>query len=364
MYRAGIRELEGRYTTLTRQVYLRVSDVVKRVAISYIGYFGEAEFVELLGNPTTFAALCGAAGLDEFNTASVIAVLSSLKDGLPISSGVAVTGGLAGRRFSVPYEIEQIGVEMGISRVDMERLKYCSRLVAKVDDAAIQDGYRLWFHSMVFSREGMWTIIQIGAKSSLNRLYHWSSWRVSSRGFVDEPHTGLLSDALNHYSLDFTLHANEPLRRSSIDVLSSPISRLRSIHRAASQRNQTSLSAFLEGGEAEPHPLAAPVRVGWSLLEELSSQRFRSFEELLSVRGIGAETLRFLAICSKHMMGVEPCLIDRAAPMGPGPPPCDGRCTELFSNLLEAIRFSSLSQQAAVSIINRLKSRWGVGEAN
>jgi len=366
LYRAGVRELEGSTYRLNRQQYNRVLINMRVIADSFIGYFGEDEFVELLSNPTGFAALCISAGLEEYNVNSALYVLTALKDSLSPDWGVGVAGGAFTERFVVPKEIERLGDQMGLAPRTIERLIYCSRIVAKVDDAAVQDGYRLWLHVFIFSRSATWTVVQMGSKSTFNRIYHWFSGRVACRSFVDEPHTGLLSDVINKYSLDFTLHDNSPLRDATLETLALPLSRLRSVFNAVVPPSQTTLSSLLDGGQVgEVNPLKMPLKISWKTISSIHNLSFRNFEELLSVKGIGAETLRFLAICANRLFGVNPSLIDRADLFTSFKPEhIDERTEELFYELLEVVKYSRLNADYAKIIVSRLSSWWGSQRLN
>ncbi|MEM2040732.1 MAG: DUF763 domain-containing protein [Nitrososphaerota archaeon] len=366
MYRTGVRDLEGSTDRFSKQLYNRVLLNVRTITDSFIGYFGEDDFVELVGNPAGFSALCISAGLDEFNTNSILYVLTALKDSVKVEMGVGIAGGAFTERFVVPKEIEHIGEEMGLAPFSIQRLIYSSRIVAKIDDAAVQDGYRLWLHVFIFSRNANWAVIQIGCKSTLNRIYHWFSGRVVNRSFVDEPHTGLLSDVLNRYSLDFTLHENESLREATLETLTLPINRLRNVFNAVVPPSQMTLNSLIGVGQVgDENPLKMPVKINWKTISLIHGLSLRDFEELLSVKGIGAETLRFLAICANKLLGINPSLIDRADLFNNFKPiNIDERVEELFYELLEAVKYSRLNACYSKMIVSRLLGWWGSKQHN
>lgn len=366
MYRAGVRELEGSTYRLNRQQYNRVLLNMRIIADSFVGYFGEDEFVELVGNPAGFSALCISSGLEDYSANSVLYVLTALKDSFTPDMGVGIAGGAFTERFVVPKEIERLGDQMGLAPLAIEKLIYCSRVVAKVDDAAVQDGYRLWLHVFIFSRNATWAVVQMGSKSTLNRIYHWFSGRVERRSFVDEPHTGLLSEVINKYSLDFTLHENSTLRDATIETLTLPINRLRNVFNAVVPPSQATLNSLIDGGQVgEENPLKIPLRISWKTISSIHSLSFRNFEELLSVKGIGAETLRFLAICANRLFGINPSLIDRADLFSSFKPrQNDERTEELFYELLEVVKYSRLNPDYAKMIVSRLSNWWSTQRQN
>ncbi len=270
---------------------------------------------------------------------------------------ISVAGGLYAKRFTVPETVEKVASEMGLSEKQVDWLKYSSRMTAKVDDVAVQDGFRLWLHVIVFNTQAEWAVIQVASKAGLNRLYQWHSGRISYSRFTVEPHTGVSSAMRSFYSLDFTLKKNLELQKGCLEILSYPVSRLRSVKIGLSG-NQTRLSDFTQEGVAgDVNPLTAPVRVNWTAIANIAGSPPRSFEDLLAVRGIGAETLRFLAICCHRMLGITPYLEDIAILFSElqekGPP--GGRTYQIMWDLIEAVRYSLLSSDKSRSIATRLE---------
>ena len=56
-------------------------------------------------------------------------------------------------------------------------LTRASRLVAKVDSAAVQDGFDLYLHGFFVTDDGKWTVVQQGMNGDKRqaRRYHWHS---------------------------------------------------------------------------------------------------------------------------------------------------------------------------------------------
>jgi hypothetical protein len=338
----------------SRAQYERLRTEVRAVVDSFIGYFGPSRLVELLGDP---------AGLHSFTTlihpgsplsATVELMFSLLKDVLTPTDGVAVVGGVYSEKFRVPDEIDQLATYMGIPEVEVERLKAVSRATAKVDGVAVQDGYELWLHVMVFSADCSWSVVQTGHKNVLRRLYLWNSKRVAERDMVDEPHTLILSDSRSRYCLDFTHSTNWSLRKASVEVLKEGIGRLRKVAMSYRPREQRSLLDYVEGDSVEENPLTSPARVNWRVLEGLCRADPKDFRDLLMHRGVGVSTLRFIAICAKRFYDVDPTLEDRAV-LEVRTDLLDDDSEQLCYDLLEAVRYSCIHELRRRELEERLE---------
>ncbi|MEN3048107.1 MAG: DUF763 domain-containing protein [Candidatus Caldarchaeales archaeon] len=336
-------EIDTHRRRVSRSVYERLRVELRRVSDSFIGYFGPERFVELLGDPAGLRAVSLLMDEERLSTGSVELLFRLLKDVLNPEWQVGVVGGSVNERFRVPEELEDLSTYMGLARREVEALKLASRMTAKVDGVAVQDGYDLYLHVMVFSTSGEWSVIQVGHKSVLGRLYQWYSGRVRERSMVDEPHAMILADSRSRYSLDFTSSKNVELREHSLNVLEEREAVLRRVQNSYRPAAQRSLAEFVEGLHDSDNPLTQPVKVRWSVISQLKSSPPESFEQLLMTRGVGKETLRFLAICSMALYRVVPSLEDRAVvsvddvSLGP-------ESEQLVYDLREAVRFSGLPE--------------------
>src|SRR5437660_6251017 len=133
-------------------------------------------------------------GMDWHSSGITTSVLGALKRGLtPLQGelGLSVCGGRGKHSRKTPEELIAVGERVGI---DGASLASASRLIAKVDSAAVQDGFDLYLHGFIVADDGAWTVVQQGmnAASRQARRYHWLSEKVSS--FVDEPHAAILGE--------------------------------------------------------------------------------------------------------------------------------------------------------------------------
>ncbi|MEM1219077.1 MAG: DUF763 domain-containing protein, partial [Bacteroidota bacterium] len=156
--------------------------------------YGRDHFLSRLSDPFWFQSFGAVIGMDWNSSGVTTAVMAALKKALnPASAdlGLYVCGGKGKQSKLTPRELLQIGDRTGL---DGDALARSSKLVAKVDNTAVQDGYQLYLHSFVLSKEGDWTVIQQGmeGEQGLARRYHWHSADIKS--FVEEPHAAICGE--------------------------------------------------------------------------------------------------------------------------------------------------------------------------
>src|SRR5207253_120480 len=152
---------------------------------------GPHGFLRRLAHPFWFQALGCVMGMDWHSSGITTSVLGALKRGLAgreSELGLTVCGGRGRHSRRTPAELLVFGDRTGLDGVALART---SRLVAKVDSAAVQDGFQLYLHGFVVARDGAWTVVQQGMKPEARtaRRYHWLSESV--RSFVEEPHAAI-----------------------------------------------------------------------------------------------------------------------------------------------------------------------------
>lgn len=156
-----------------------------------IHHYGRDELLRRLAHPFWFQSFGAVMGMDWHSSGITTSVLGALKRGLaPLSHelGIHVCGGRGKYSRQTPQELVSIGMRVGF---DGQQLAQTSRLVAKVDSAAVQDGFDLYLHGFIVTDDGKWTVIQQGMNASNKqaRRYHWLSEGLNS--FIDAPHTAI-----------------------------------------------------------------------------------------------------------------------------------------------------------------------------
>src|SRR3954449_3676512 len=153
--------------------------------------YGPDELLRRLANPFWFQSFGAVMGMDWHSSGITTSVIGALKRGLsPIQSelGLYVCGGRGKHSRRTLDELIQVGERTGLDAVPLVR---ASKLVAKVDSAAVQDGFDLYLHSFIVTDDGKWCVVQQGMSDARReaRRYHWLSEDLQS--FLDLPHAAI-----------------------------------------------------------------------------------------------------------------------------------------------------------------------------
>ena len=153
--------------------------------------YGRDELLRRLAHPFWFQSFGAVMGMDWHSSGITTSVLGALKRGLaPLSGelGIHVCGGRGRHSRATPAELAAVGERVGLDGTALGRV---SRLVAKVDSAAVQDGFDLYLHGFIVADDGRWVVVQQGMNGDRRqaRRYHWLSEGITS--FVDAPHAAI-----------------------------------------------------------------------------------------------------------------------------------------------------------------------------
>lgn len=286
-------------------LFRRMTALAGAVAEAIVEEFSPATLLERLADPGWFQAFGAVLGFDWHSSGLTTVTAAALKAGLADRSrhlGVFVAGGKGAHARRTPDEI-RAAAESGRLRVDPEPLVATSRLVAKVDNAAVQDGYQLYHHVFVFTAEGRWAVIQQGMPSaggSMARRYHWLSDHAADP--VAEPHTGIVGDAAAVPEvLDLTAGASAAVRAVAPRLV-------REVPWAEVSRGLATLrAAHWTYAAAHAIPRAALLD---RLLLRLYDRPPADFRDLLLTEGIGPGSLRALVMVAEMIYGVRAARTD------------------------------------------------------
>jgi hypothetical protein len=169
----------------------RMSSLGAVITQAIVHHYGRDEFLQRLSHPFWFQSFGAVMGMDWHSSGITTSVIGALKRGLePLSDelGIHVCGGRGQHSRKTPDELQALGERIGFDGAALTR---ASRLVAKVDSAAVQDGFDLYLHGFFVTDDGKWTVVQQGMNGDKKqaRRYHWHSEDLKS--FVDEPHSAI-----------------------------------------------------------------------------------------------------------------------------------------------------------------------------
>ncbi|HEY4125388.1 MAG TPA: DUF763 domain-containing protein, partial [Rhizomicrobium sp.] len=140
-------------------------------------HYGRDEFLRRLAHPFWFQSFGAVMGMDWHSSGITTSVIGALKRGLAPRAhelGLHVCGGRGRHSLKTPAELAAIGQRVGFDGNELARV---SRLVAKVDSAAVQDGFDLYLHGFIVADDGHWVVVQQGMNGAVRqaRRYHWLS---------------------------------------------------------------------------------------------------------------------------------------------------------------------------------------------
>src|SRR3954453_13460193 len=177
-----------------------------------VHHYGREDFLRRLAHPFWFQSFGAVMGMDWHSSGITTSVIGALKRGLtPLRSelGIHVCGGRGKYSRLTPQELMAVGERVGI---DGAALAKASRLVAKVDSAAVQDGFDLYLHGFIVTDDGAWVVVQQGMNVARKqaRRYHWQSDGL--RSFVNAPHAAI--DGIDQgIVVNYTDHRADACRR-------------------------------------------------------------------------------------------------------------------------------------------------------
>src|SRR5437588_71421 len=176
-------------------LFSRMVRLSREIVIYMASEFGTREVLRRLSDPFWFQAFGCVLGFDWHSSGVTTTVCGALKEAARKYGGdlgIIVCGGKGATSRKTPEQIRRACERTGN---DAESLVYASRMAAKVDSAAVQDGYQLYHHSFFFvPGDKNWCVVQQGMNEQLKyaRRYHWLSATMPS--FVAEPHAAVACD--------------------------------------------------------------------------------------------------------------------------------------------------------------------------
>ena len=283
----------------------RMASLGAVVCQAIIHHYGRDELLRRLAHPFWFQSFGAVMGMDWHSSGITTSVIGALKRGLaPLSGelGIHVCGGRGKHSRRTPDELMSLGDRIGFDGTALTR---ASRLVAKVDSAAVQDGFNLYLHGFFVTDDGRWTVVQQGMNGDQRqaRRYHWHSGDVTD--FVDAPHSAI--DA--HSQGEIVNLADKRAARSrdaQLDLLTD----------LGPDRISDRYAAIIGRAEAQPtlphlimpahHEVRSSdvfVRRLHGTLAAAAERGPVDFPDLLLTPGVGARTVQSLAMVAEVVHG-------------------------------------------------------------
>lgn len=304
MPKTGIATLPLHHGKAPRWLFERMVSLAREIVFAIISEFGQEEFLKRLSDPFWFQALGCVLGFDWHSSGLTTTTTGALKEalrGMERETGLFIAGGKGLTSRKTPDQILSHASKYGINP---EPLIYASRLTAKVDNSAIQDGYQLYAHVFFFTYKGEWAVIQQGMnhESKTARRYHWLSSRIKS--LVEEPHSAICSEKKEKRVLNMVSRESKEARqistmlaRQSPEKTISEFNMIRELD--LSKRHEVTVD------DIDPQKLYRVLLKTYERMPE-------DFEALLGIQGVGPKTIRALSLVAELIYGKAPSFKDPA----------------------------------------------------
>ncbi len=291
MKRSGTADLPLHYGYVPQWLAERMGRLGLAITEAIIADYGKEEVLRRLSDPFWFQSLGAVMGMDWHSSGITTSVMGALKRAVNPHSkelGIYICGGKGKSSKQTPSELLKYSELHGL---DGESLVRCSKLSAKVDNTAVQDGFQLYMHSFVLSDTGLWTVVQQGMRngSATARRYHWHSAVMNS--FVEEPHTAICG-------------ANQGLMMNLVDKAALPLrNALMEMTAEHPERMMKEVRSLVMPAHHDVRAEDVDLKRLGAMLWLTHEKQPADFEELLLLQGMGPRTLQSLALVSEVIYG-------------------------------------------------------------
>ena len=253
--------------------------------------FSTAEVISKLANPFWFQSFGAVMGMDWHSSGITTSVLGALKKSVNPHAkelGIYICGGKGKNSMKTPEELIAVGNRTGLNGLELAGL---SRLTAKVDNTAIQDGFQFYQHNFIVNTWGDWCVIQQGMNNAtgMARRYHWHSENLQS--FINEPHAFICGENQGEILNLTAANAAETREKSLLILNEHPDRMLKEINHLVMPNHHD-----VRMKDVNMKRLGAML---WLAHEN----KPEDFEELLMLRGMGPRTVQSLALVSEIIYG-------------------------------------------------------------
>jgi hypothetical protein len=291
MSKRGSADLPLHYGKVPEWLARRMGRLGGAIAEAIVWEYGRDMLLRKLSDPFWFQSLGCVLGMDWHSSGITTSVMGVLKGALNRRSaelGIYVCGGRGKYSLQTPAELMAIGEKTGI---DAAQMVHNSKLAAKVDNTALQDGFQLYLHSFILTLDGDWAVIQQGMNeaSRLARRYHWYSPSVAS--FTEQPH-------------EFIYGKNRGTILNLTDVQAAAAkSGMLALIKEEPARVMNEITHLVMPAHHEVRSKDVNLKRLGSVLALAHEQSCADFESLLLLQGVGPRTIQSLALVSEVIHG-------------------------------------------------------------
>ena len=295
----GTADLPLHYGTVPPWLAERMSLLGGAIAEAIIIEYGRPALLQRLSDPFWFQSLGCVLGMDWHSSGITTSVMNALRKAINCRSeelGVYICGGRGKFSRETPNQLLEVANKTGLNGNELVRH---SKLSAKVDNTAVQDGFQLYLHTFIVTKEGDWSVIQQGMNPNerMARRYHWLS--SSLRSFMEEPHTSVCG-------------RNQGLILNLTDKLAAPTKEgIMELTKESPDKLMREVSFILPNHHEVKAEDVNLKRLGAALILAHETN-VSDMESLLLLEGVGPRTLQSLTLVSEVIHGTPSRFSDPA----------------------------------------------------
>lgn len=283
-------------------LFFRMIKLARAIILLIIKEYGKDEVLRRISDPFWYQAFGCVLGFDWHSSGLTTTVNAAIKEALAElekETGIFVAGGKGGKSRNTPCEIKKFGDKFG---VDAEKYIKISKLTAKVDSVALQDGYQLYLHHIFFTDTGKWVVIQQGMNENNKyaRRYHWFSDDV--KDFVEEPHTAIAGEKKEQIVLNMTAKESNEARQTTLFISKQKPEIILKEVKILNEITLPSRHQILKND--------INLKNLEKILIKTYEKNSKNFEELLLTNGFGPKAMRSLVLLSEIIYKKEPSYND------------------------------------------------------
>jgi uncharacterized protein len=298
--RSGYADLPLHHGHVPPWLAQRMAKLGGAIIESIVLDYGRAEVLKRMSDPFWFQALGCVMGMDWHSSGITTSVMGALRRAInPMSDelGIYICGGKGRYSRQTPEQLLQIADKTGLNGTELVR---ASKLSAKIDNTAIQDGFQLYLHSFILSKEGEWAVVQQGMNdaSGMARRYHWHSPSLTS--FIEEPHTSIYGE---NQGLILNLTDKEAARTRSAVL---------DIAREDPGKMLPEIKKLVMPSHHDVREKDVDLKRLGTILALAHERELHDFESFLLLEGLGPRTLQSMVLVSEVIHGTPSRFSDPA----------------------------------------------------
>ena len=300
MGRGSYADLPLHYGHVPKWLAERMTQLGGAIIEAMVMDYGKSVVLKRLSDPLWFQSLGCVLGMDWHSSGITTSVMGALKRSLNPRAhelGIYICGGRGKHSRKTPEELLRIADKTGLDGNDLVR---SSKLAAKVDNTAVQDGFQLYLHNFILTNEGEWAIVQQGLNdgTGMARRYHWHSTEFQT--YLNEPHTGV-TGTNQGLILNLADKKAEPTRDAMLVI-----------SREEPDKMMKEIRAIVMPRHHDVRETDVDLKRLGAVLTLAHETEVRDFESLLLLQGLGPRTLQSLTLVSEVIHGTPSRFTDPA----------------------------------------------------